>query len=87
MGTVPNFKFVGNAEAIYDKSISATPFLFRSYTRDGLNKLLMEQFGEKKKITEAALVDVIKKNTPDAFLGRGMAAIAPLLTDPSLAEL
>jgi len=84
---MPNFKWAGNAEAIYDKSISATPFLFRHNTRDGLNKILMERYGEKKKITEAMLVDVIKENTPNAFLGRGMSAIAPLLTDPSLADL
>jgi hypothetical protein len=84
---MPSFKWSGNAEAIYDKSISATPFLFRSYTRDGLVKLLMERFGEKKTISEKAIVQVIKENTPDAFLGRGMKAIAPLLTDPSLADL
>lgn len=84
---MPAFKWAGNAEAIYEKSISATPFLFRSNTRDGLDALLMERFGEKKKISEAALVDIIKENTPQAFLGRGMKAIAPLLTDPSLADL
>lgn len=84
---MPNFKWAGNAEAIYNKSISATPFLFRSNTRDGLDALLMERFGERKKITEAALVEIIKENTPQPFLGRGMKAIAPLLTDPSLADL
>lgn len=84
---MPNFKWEGNAQAIYDKSISATPFLFRSFTRDGLNKLLMEQFGENKKITEAQLVQVIKEHTPKPFLHRGMHAIAPLLTDPTLADL
>jgi hypothetical protein len=84
---VPNFKWSGNAEAIYEKSISATPFLFRHHTRDGLDALLMERFGERKKISEAAIVEIIKENTPAAFLGRGMKAIAPLLSDPSLAEL
>jgi hypothetical protein len=84
---MPAFKFVGNAEAIYEKSISATPRLFRGYTRDGLDKILMERFGEKKRITEADLVAVIKENTPSAFLARGMEAIAPLLKDKSLAEL
>jgi hypothetical protein len=84
---MPNFKWDGNAEAIYDKSISATPFFARHNTRDGLDKLLMERFGEKKKITEKAIVEIIKENTPAMFLGRGMKAIAPLLTDPSLAEL
>jgi hypothetical protein len=84
---MPSFTWADNAEAIYDKSISATPFPFRSYTRDGLNKILLERFGEDTPIDEEMLVQVIKDNTPDAFLGRGMKAIAPLLTDPSLAEM
>jgi hypothetical protein len=83
---MPNFKWAENAEAIYDKAISATPFPFRSNTRDGLNKLLMEEFGESKKISEKDIVRVIKKNTPAPFLGRGMKAIAPLLSDPTLAD-
>jgi hypothetical protein len=83
---MPDFKWVENAEAIYKKSISATPLPFRKYTRNGLDKLLLDQFGEDEEITEAELVSVIKENTPSAFLGLGMKAIAPLLTDPSLAE-
>lgn len=81
-----SFNWAENAEAIFDKSISATPFPFRSNTRDGLIELLMERFGEEEEITEAKLVQVIKDHTPAPFLGRGMKAIAPLLTDPSLAE-
>ncbi len=46
----------------------------------------MERFGEDSPIDEAAIVQVIKDNTPTAFLGRGMKAITPLLTDPSLAD-
>ena len=84
---MPDFQFTENAQAIYDKSIDATPRLFRGNTRDGLNKILMERFGEESPIDEAAIVKVIKDNTPSAFLGRGMKAIAPLLTDPSLADL
>lgn len=83
---MPDFKWGKNAEAIYDKAISATPFPFRGNTRDGLNKLLLAEFGEKKSISEADIVRIIKMNTPTAFLGRGMKAIAPLLSDPSLAE-
>ena len=83
---MPSFTWGGNAEAVYQKSISATPFLFRSYTRDGLNSILLEQFGEDTEISEAMLVGVIKEHTPAPFLGRGMKAIAPLLTDPSLAD-
>jgi hypothetical protein len=84
---MPNFVWEENAQAIYHKSIDATPRLFRSNTRDGLNKILMERFGEDSPINEAAIVQVIKDNTPSAFLGRGMKAIEPLLTDPSLADL
>jgi len=78
--------FVENAEAIYNKSISATPILFRSNTREGLTQLLLDQFGEEGEIDEAAIVAVIKEHTPRPFLGRGMKAIKPLLSDPSLAE-
>jgi len=81
------FNWAENAEAIYEKSISATPFPFRNITRNGLIELLMERFGEEEEITEAKLVQVIKDHTPGPFLGLGMKAIAPLLTDPSLAEL
>lgn len=84
---MPQFTWAENAKAIYDKSISATPFPFRGNTRDGLNSILMERFGEDTPITEAMIVEVIKDNTPKPFLGRGMKAIAPLLTDPSLADL
>ncbi|MGI9343858.1 MAG: hypothetical protein ACR2QV_13550 [Gammaproteobacteria bacterium] len=80
------FNFVENAEAIYEKSISATPFPFRKSTQNGLDELLMDRFGEEGEITEAGLVGVIKEHTPTAFLGMGMKAIAPLLSDPSLAE-
>ena len=80
------FNWTENAEAIYEKSISATPFPFRKTMRNGLIKLLMERFGEEEEITEAKLVQVIKDHTPAPFLGLGMKAIAPLLTDPSLAE-
>jgi len=80
------FNWAENAEAIYEKSISATPFPFRNSTRNGLNELLMDRFGTEEEITEAKLVEVIKEHTPSAFLGLGMKAIAPLLSDPSLAE-
>ena len=83
---MPNFNFVENAEAIYEKSISATPFPFRNITKNGLNELLLDKFGEDEEITEAKIVQVIKENTPSAFLGLGMKAIEPLLSDPSLAD-
>jgi hypothetical protein len=79
--------FVENAEAIYKKSISATPLPFRKITKDGLTQLLLDRFGEDGEIDEAGIVEVIKENTPKPFLGRGMKAIAPLLSDPSLAEI
>jgi len=83
---MPNFKWAGNAKAIYDRTIEATPRLFRGTTQTGLDKLLMDHCGEDDEITEAMLVHIIKEHTPKAFLGRGMKAIAPLLSDPSLAE-
>jgi hypothetical protein len=78
--------FTGNAEAIYKKSIAATPLPFRGTTKNGLTQLLLDRFGEDGEIDEAAIVAIIKEHTPRPFLGRGMKAIAPLLSDPSLAE-
>jgi hypothetical protein len=79
--------FTENAEAIFNKSVSATPLPFRSTTKNGLTKLLLDHFGEEGEITEARIVQVIKENTPKPFLARGMKAIAPLVSDPSLVEL
>lgn len=84
---MPNFNWGPNAQAVYDKSIEATPRLFRSNTRDGLNKILSERYGEDTEITEEMIVQVIKDNTPKPFLGKGMKAIQPILTDPRLADL
>ena len=80
------FNFTPNAEAIYNKSISATPLPFRRNTRDGLNALLLERFGETAEIGEADMVEVIRAHTPRPFLAKGMKAIKPLLSDPSLAD-
>jgi hypothetical protein len=79
--------FTENAEAIFDKSVSATPLPFRRTTKNGLTKLLLEHYGEDGVITEARIIEIIKENTPKAFLARGMKAIAPVVSDPSLIEL
>jgi hypothetical protein len=79
---------LSGAQRAVELTVSATPCLISHYDRTLLfNKLLLEEFGETKKITEADMVRVIKANTPGPFLGRGMKAIAPLLSDPSLAEI
>ena len=51
------FNFVENAEAIYEKSISATPFPMRSMVKRGLTELLQEHYGDEE-ITEAKIIDV-----------------------------
>ncbi len=84
---MPKLNFIENAEAIFDKSVSATPLPFRKTVKSGLIELLLEKFGEKGEISEAGVVQVIKEHTPKLFLGRGMKAIAPLVSDPSLVEL
>jgi hypothetical protein len=81
-----NFNFTENAQAVFDKSISSTPLPFRKNTRDGLTQLLLERYGEEAEISEAALVEIIKEHTPKPFVAKGMKAIKPLLSDPSLAE-
>ena len=84
---MPKLNFIENSKAIFDKSVSATPLPFRKTVKNGLIELLLEKFGEKGEISEAGLVHVIKEHTPKLFLGRGMKAIAPLVSDPSLVEL
>ena len=83
---MPDFKFTENAKAIYEKSISATPFPFRKIVKNGLIKLLMDGYGETTEISEADIVKVIQKNTPKPFLGLGMDAIKPLVTNKKVAE-
>lgn len=56
---MPDFKFTENAKAIYEKSISATPFPFRKIVKSGLIKLLMEGYGETKEISEADRKSVV----------------------------
>lgn len=80
-------KFIENSKAIFDKSVEETPLPFRGTVRDGLTKLLEENYGNDGEISEERIVKMIKKNTPKMFLAKGMKAIAPLLSDPSLAEL
>ena len=84
---MPKLNFTENAEAIFDKSVSATPLPFRKTTKNGLTELLLEKYGEDGEITEAGNIEVIKEHTPKPFLARGMKAIAPLVSDPSLVEL
>ncbi len=84
---MPKLNFIENAEAIFHKSVSATPLPFRKTVKSGLTELLLEKFGEKGEISEAGVVQVIKEHTPKLFLGRGMKAIAPLVSDQSLVEL
>ena len=84
---MPKFNFKENSEAIFDMAVAETPFPFRKVTKNGLIELLLEEYGEDGAITEAGIVDIIKKNTPKPFLARGMKVIKPLLADPSLAEI
>jgi hypothetical protein len=74
------FIWKGNAEAIYEAAISATPRLFRHHTRSGLDHLLSERWGAGP-ITEMSIVITIIDNTPKLFLGRGIEAIKPHITD------
>ena len=81
------FNFQENAKAIFEKCISSTPVLFRKRVKKGLVALLLEHYGEDAEITEAQLVEIIKENTPAAFVGLGIKAIKPLITDSALADL
>jgi len=81
------FNFVENAQAIFDKSVSATPLPFRSTVKNGMIKILKNTYGDNEEITEAKMIDVIVKNTPKAFLGLGLNAVRPLITDPKLADV
>jgi len=82
-----DFNFVENAEAIFDKSVSATPLPFRGTVKSGMIKILEDSYGNSEEITEAKMIDVITKNTPKAFLGLGLSAVRPLITDPKLSDV
>ena len=84
---MPKLNFKENSEAIFDMAVAETPFPFRNTTKNGLTKLLLDEYGEDGAIDEAGIVAIIKKNTPKPFLARGMKVIKPLLADPSLAEI
>ena len=84
---MPSFNFQQNAQAIFDKSVSSTPFPFRKTVKNGMVELLVERYGDGAEISEAQLVEVIKENTPTAFVGLGIKAIKPLITDPALADI
>ena len=84
---MPSFNFIENAEEIFNESVAATPFPFRKKVESGLIELLMEHYGEEEEISEAQLVEVIKKNTPEPFIAMGISAIKPFITDPDLADI
>jgi hypothetical protein len=85
--SMTEFNFVENAQAIFDKAVSATPLPFRGTVKKGMIKILENTYGDNEEITEAKMIDVITENTPKAFLGLGLSAVRPLITDPKLADV
>jgi hypothetical protein len=66
MGVEEQFIWRENAKVMYEKVIEATPWLFRHFTRSGLNKgLTGKGCGE---VTEDIMYQVVREVTPAAHL-------------------
>lgn len=64
------FIFHENSKAMHDKVIQATPFLFRHFTRRGIdNGLIAHGCGD---VTEAIMYEVVREVTPAAHLEQSL---------------
>ena len=60
------FNWKENSKGMYDKVIEATPWLFRHFTRNGLDKgLVAKGCGD---VTEAIMYDLVREVTPAKHL-------------------
>ena len=61
-----HFHWLENSKVMHDKVIEATPYLFRHFTRSGIDKGLAEHgCGD---VTEAIMYEVVREVTPKAHL-------------------
>jgi hypothetical protein len=80
------FNWLENSEKVFEESLKAAPLPFRKVTKSSLTKGLTKEVGEGGDVHEADVVKVIKANSPAPFIGMGLKAIEPYLTDRSILE-
>ena len=80
------FNWLENSEKVFEESLKAAPMPFRKVTKSSLTKGLAKIVGDGGDVHEADIVKAIKDNSPAPFIGMGMKAIEPYLTDPSILE-
>jgi hypothetical protein len=80
------FHWTENAEAVFEASLKAAPMGFRGVGRTGLEKGLAKVVGEGGEVHEADVVRAIRESTPAPFIGMGLKAAKPLMTDPSILD-
>jgi hypothetical protein len=80
------FNWLENSEKVFEESLKAAPMPFRKVTKSSLTKGLTKIVGDGGDVHEADVVKAIKDNSPAPFIGMGMKAIEPYLTDPSILE-
>jgi hypothetical protein len=80
------FNWLENSKQVFEESLKAAPLPFRKVTKSSLTKGLTKVVGEGGDVHEADVVKAIKDNSPAPFIGMGMKAIEPYVTDRSILE-
>jgi hypothetical protein len=84
--TVADFNWTENSKAVFDEAVKTAPMAFRGVTKKSFTKGLTKEVGEGGDVSEADVVKVIKATSPAPFVGQGLKAITPLLSDPSIQD-
>ncbi len=80
------FNWTENSQAVFEAAIKSAPMPFRSVTKKSFTKGLTKEVGEGGEVREEHVVKVIKATSPAPFVGQGLKAIEPHLTDPSILD-
>jgi hypothetical protein len=81
-----DFNWTENSKAVFDEAVKSAPMAFRGVTKKSFTKGLTKEVGEGGEVREAHVVKVIKATSPAPFVGTGIKAITPFLTDPSILD-
>ncbi len=74
-----DFTWEGNAEAMFEKSISSTPKPFRKMSEKSMLKAL-EKNAPDGVVTEDIIIQCVKEVTPKPFQGIAMKTLKPLMS-------
>lgn len=80
------FNWTENSKTVFEESLKAAPMPFRGVTKKGLLGGLTKIVGDGGDVREEDIVRAIKESTPAPFVGIGLKAVTPFLTDPSILE-